>query len=196
MIGAYLPGFEPSPVNVSPAVPTAPAATVWYGSSKSDEWYTPRPIIDAVLATMGGIDLDPCADPGRRVPAERHFTIADDGLACDWWGRVFLNPPYCGQQLGRWVRYLMYQLREGHVTQAITLTPARTDTRWFQYLWRANALCFVTGRVHFDGPDGPGPTSATFPTVLSYFGRRRARFATAFTYLGEVMYPRRKGEIR
>ncbi|MDP8929537.1 MAG: phage N-6-adenine-methyltransferase [Actinomycetota bacterium] len=59
------------------------------------EWYTPRPYLDAAVAVMGAIDLDPasCDLAQRNVRAVRYFTTEDDGLRQDWWGRVWLNPP-------------------------------------------------------------------------------------------------------
>lgn len=58
----------------------------------SDEWYTPRELVDS----LGEFDLDPCA-PVKRLwdTAKKHFTKEDDGLSKDWEGkRVWLNPPY------------------------------------------------------------------------------------------------------
>ena len=62
-------------------------------TSTSAEWYTPPSVIDRVLAVLGHIDLDPCAEPGRRVPATVHLTAEEDGLTRAWHGRVYLNPP-------------------------------------------------------------------------------------------------------
>ena len=63
-------------------------------STDTDERFTPFWVLDLVVEVMGGIDLDPCADPRKRVPATRHFTKEDDGLEQNWSGRVFLNPPF------------------------------------------------------------------------------------------------------
>ena len=59
----------------------------------SVEWYTPPEIFTALGLAF---DLDPCSPgPGKSfVPARRHYTVADDGLAVArsasflaWWSR-------------------------------------------------------------------------------------------------------------
>lgn len=61
-------------------------------SSKSAEHYTPPAIVKAVVQVFGVIDLDPCADPGKLIPALRHYTKADDGLSQFWNSAIYLNP--------------------------------------------------------------------------------------------------------
>lgn len=58
-------------------------------SVASDEWYTPPYITKA----LGEFDLDPCAARGW-ITAKNHLYKEDDGLANEWHGRVWLNPPY------------------------------------------------------------------------------------------------------
>ena len=59
----------------------------------NDECYTPQWVFDALGITF---DLDVCAPIGGTgiVPADRHYSIEDDGLIKPWTGRVWLNPPY------------------------------------------------------------------------------------------------------
>src|SRR5262245_61092057 len=72
-------------------------------SSDTPEHYTPEKIIRAVVACLGGVDLDPCSNCGQpNVPAARHYTVKDDGLAQLWSGRVYMNPPY-GRGIAAWV---------------------------------------------------------------------------------------------
>ena len=51
-------------------------------SHESTEHYTPQYILDAVIACMGTIDLDPRSNNREipNVPAARHFTARDNGL--------------------------------------------------------------------------------------------------------------------
>ncbi len=103
-------------------------------SSDSPEWYTPPHIVAAVVETLATIDLDPCSNLGTpNVPARRHFTADDDGLAQPWVGRVYMNPPY-GREIGAWVEKLAHEYEAGRVTEAIALVPARVDTAWWRRL--------------------------------------------------------------
>ncbi len=152
-------------------------------TSASAEWYTPPSIIDRVLAVLGHIDLDPCAEPGRRVPAAVHLTVEEDGLAQAWHGRVYLNPPY-GRAIGRWVGKLCEEYAAGQVEAAIALLPARPDTQWWK-LTRGYPRCHVEGRLKFSEQKN----SATFPSALVYFGPDPERFARVFREVGEVVIP-------
>lgn len=69
------------------------------GKQTTDEWYTPRTIVEA----FGEFDLDPCAPSHNFYTARRCFTKADDGLSKEWHGRVWLNPPYSRPLICRFV---------------------------------------------------------------------------------------------
>lgn len=57
----------------------------------SVEWYTPKSLFDALGVRF---DLDPACAAGAPVPADYTYTKAHDGLAHEWFGHVWLNPPY------------------------------------------------------------------------------------------------------
>lgn len=166
-------------------------STVHY-SSATAEWLTPKTIIGLVLSTFQGpIDLDPCSEvpaPGQpyNVPALRRFTAADDGLVHPWLaGTVWMNPPY-GRAIGEWVWNLVDEYFHTHFASAIALLPARTDTKWWQFI-RDYPVCFVRGRLHFVGGSGPAP----FPSAIVYLGPSVERFAQVFGEIGDV-WERRK----
>ena len=129
----------------------------------TDTWLTPPEI----LADLGPFDLDPCAalmQPWRT--AAKQYTIEDDGLAQDWDGFVWLNPPF-GPDAEKWLARL------GGYVHGIALVPARTETRWFvSQIWdKADALYFLHGRPHFhliDGARAKGNSGA--PIVLVAYG--------------------------
>lgn len=153
-------------------------------SSDTSEWYTPKRVLDAVVAALGEIDLDPCADHGRSVPATTHYTETDDGLAQEWAGRVYMNPPY-GRTIGAWTERLVAEFHAGRVTEAIALLPARIETDWF-YALEAVWFCNIEGRLAFSDHE----TSAPFPSVAVYLGQEGDQFGEAFVALGDV-YERR-----
>ena len=69
----------------------------------SDEWYTPKEILDA----LGKFDLDPCAPIRPLWPtAEVMYDQNIDGLSQIWEGRVWLNPPYSRPLIELFVRKL------------------------------------------------------------------------------------------
>jgi DNA polymerase-1 len=155
-------------------------------SSASEEWYTPPEILQAVQACLGPIELDPCSNSptAPNVPAARHYTTVDDGLAREWSAAtVFLNPPY-GRVIAAWVAKLLAEYAAGRVREAITLVPARTDTAWFRPLF-AHPVCYVRGRLKFSG----SPNAAPFPSALVYLGANPERFRQAVLHLGTVTYP-------
>lgn len=85
-------------------------------------WLTPPHITNA----LGAFDLDPCAAPSPRPwpTAARHIELPEDGLAADWDGRVWLNPPY---SFAAW-KWLAKLAEHGRGT---ALVFARTETAGF-----------------------------------------------------------------
>jgi hypothetical protein len=154
--------------------------SVWEAAGKSDEWYTPRYIFDALGCRF---DHDVAAAPGGcHVPAlyyERH-----DGLGCEWRGFVWMNPPFGGRNaLGPWLKKFF---NHGN---GIALTPDRTSAPWFRlYAPRAWSMLFLP-RVKFERPDGSVGKSPSTGTTLwaagmnGHIALRRAR------HLGVWMLP-------
>ena len=161
-------------------------------SSNSDEWLTPPEIVQAVLAVLGEIDLDPCSNARREqanVPARNHIIKTDDGLTRRWLGRIYMNPPY-GDAVSLWVAKLTRDLQAGEVEEAIALVAARTDTAWFSKLADAALICFVRGRLRFGAADGSKlATGAPFPSALFYLGPHREKFARVFREIGSLFVP-------
>lgn len=143
-------------------VPSATHSTKPY-RGVTDDWITPRSIIDA----LGHFDLDPCACIPQPWPtAEAMWTRNDDGLSRDWFGSVWLNPPY-GPDAEKWISRLA---KHGN---GVALIFARTETRWFfDTVWsHADAVMFIKGRLHFHYPDGTrAKGNAGGPNVLAAYG--------------------------
>jgi hypothetical protein len=111
---------------------------------KSCEWYTPPYIIQA----LGRFDLDPCcADKKFLKTADTIYS--KDGLEKEWYGRVWLNPPY-GKYIGSWIQKL------ANHGNGICLIFARTETKFFhRFIWNsASGIFFFYGRLHFYDSNG------------------------------------------
>ena len=79
-------------------------------SSLTDEWATPRYLFD-VLDKEFHFDLDVCADESNHKCA-RFFTKEQDGLAQEWKGVCWMNPPY-GRTIGAWMKKAYESSRGG-----------------------------------------------------------------------------------
>ena len=137
----------------------------------SDDYYTPA----WVFERMGiEFDLDVCSPPGGLpwIPARRYFTMADDGLAQPWAGRVWMNPPY--SDASRWVRRFI-----AHGDGICLVTHAKSF--WHSELWdSADALSQPPRRVVFvNGGDG----DVSLPTFFAAFGEECVE---AISRLGRV----------
>ena len=91
----------------------------------SDDYYTPKWIFDALGLHF---DLDVASPPHpTHVPCDRYLTQADDGLTADWYGRVWMNPPFSrpAPWIHRW-------LDHGNGVCVIIISKSHA----FQRLWR------------------------------------------------------------
>ena len=139
-----------------------PALTSGMTSSLTDNWPTPSYVFDR-LNDEFHFTLDVCADDLNHK-CDRYFTKEIDGLAQEWTGTCWMNPPY-GRTIGQWVKKAYDAARGGAVV--VCLLPARTDTRWWRdYVMCASELRFISGRVKF----GNANTGAPFPSVVAIFG--------------------------
>lgn len=135
-------------------------------AAKSTTWLTPPPIISA-LGGAESFDLDPCGFPGWAT-ARHLICTPDDGLAADWFGRVYLNPPYTSGEIGDWLGKLADHGR------GAALIFARTETEAFQsqVFDRASGVLWLAGRLHFHRPDGTrAKANAGAPSVLVAYGQ-------------------------
>lgn len=139
----------------------------WETNGKSDEWYTPRYIFDALNCTF---DLDPAnaAIGGAHVPCA--LSYGHEGLTKNWRGFVWLNPPFGGRN--GIVPWLERMAQHGN---GIALVPDRTSAPWFQdYASRAKAALFISPKVKFERPDGTRGESPSTGTALLGYGERAA----------------------
>jgi hypothetical protein len=77
------------------------------------------------ITAIGPFDLDPCAANPRPWDCA-HINWSTHGLEREWFGTVFLNPPYNRYVVSAWISKLA---RHG---KGIALLHARTEVEWFE----------------------------------------------------------------
>ncbi len=115
----------------------------------SDNWYTPKWIIDE----LGPFDCDPCAAPADVRPfqiAPTQWTEKDDGLTKDWNGVVYMNPPYSRVLLRKFCEKMT-----AHGNGIALLINRQDNLLWQEVIFpTAASMIFMRNRVKFIRPDG------------------------------------------
>lgn len=160
-------------------------------NSGENEWYTPAEYIDAARGAMGEIDCDPASSKlaNRTVRAELYFTAEENGIASEWNGRVWMNPPYAQPLCQQFCSALVAKYQSKEIEQACVLVNNATETAWFQEMLSiCAAICLVKGRVRFLDVEG-NPGAPLQGQAVLYFGRRQATFQKNFEKFGRVFVP-------
>ena len=115
---------------------------------KSDEWFTPRYVFDA-LGERFDLDVAAPVNGPRHVPADRWFWCG--GQIEPWFGFVWMNPPFGHQSTKRVWLGRFFDHGNG-----IALVPDRTSAPWFQeFAPRATtSILWVSPKIKFERPDG------------------------------------------
>lgn len=156
-------------------------------NSGNNEWYTPPEYIAAARSVMGDIDLDPASSPlaNKTVCADVYYTESDNGLSRQWAGRVWMNPPYASDLIGKFCEKLADHYVSGDVTQAIVLVNNATETAWFnQLITVSDAVVFTKGRVKFLDMDGNRTGAPLQGQAVIYMGDNPDGFLNQFSAFG------------
>lgn len=112
---------------------------------KTDEWYTPKYVFDA-LGCVFDVDVAHPRDCPTFVPARR--LIVEDSLTVPWSGFVWMNAPFGGRNgLEPWLTKFFAH------GSGIALTPDRTSAPWFRDAWAKTDLVLFTPKIRFHRPD-------------------------------------------
>ena len=130
-------------------------------SSATDDWATPMHLFRQ-LDYEFGFDVDVCASADN-AKCRRFYSKEDDGLAQDWRGVCWMNPPY-GDTIGRWMQKAYESSQQGGAT-VVCLVPARTDTAWWHDWAMKGEVRFLRGRLKFGGAKDGAP----FPSAVVIF---------------------------
>ena len=136
-------------------------------SSDNHCWGTPQYIYDELNKEFA-FTLDACAD-STNYKHPNYFSEQDNALTKDWFGRVFMNPPY-GRVIGEWIKKA-YLESQTNAEVVVCLIPARTDTAyWHDYVMKGE-IRFIRGRLKFEDGNRKAAQSAPFPSAIVIFGR-------------------------
>lgn len=130
------------------------------------EWLTPPELVKM----LGEFDLDPCTPISPPfVHATSNFNLNHDGLTKEWFGRVYMNPPY-GRGMEKWIEKLKIH------GNGIALIFARTETKcFFNHIWEdADAILFVKGRIKFYNLQGKQMGTPGAPSIFIAYGNENA----------------------
>lgn len=163
-------------------------AHVSYGTGEN-EWYTPKEYIELAVKVMGHIDLDPASTKEVNViiKAGKYYDKESDGLKQDWFGNIWVNPPYAQPLVDKFATKLVEEYKRKHVNQAIVLVNNATETKWFQGICSvASAICFPLGRVKFWSPNNEISAPLQGQAVI-YIGDNNVSFCEEFVKIGLVV---------
>ncbi|WP_313374290.1 DNA N-6-adenine-methyltransferase [Chishuiella sp.] len=135
---------------------------------KTDEWYTPKYIFDALEVSYFDLDV---AHPCQKtfVPALNFYT--EDSLNKEWFGFVWMNPPWCKTKSKiNWIKKFINH------ANGLALMPDSTSSEWWQYFAKnSDAVLFTSKRVCFIKPDNTKGDSPANGTTLFAIGEKAVR---------------------
>ena len=138
---------------------------------KNDECYTPKWIFDQ-LGLVFDLDVAHPIDYQTYVPAKVKYTIKDDGLSKEWFGNVWMNPPY--SKPSPWVNKFIEHKR------GIAMLPL-SQSYWSKEIWNAaDAITLTERQPKFLRPDG-SEQGVRFPTFLFALGEENVEALQNFT---------------
>lgn len=151
-------------------------------NSGDNEWYTPAEYIEAARKVMGSIDLDPASNEyaNETVKASTFYTEETNGLDKEWFGNIWMNPPYSTALIKEFAE----KLANSTFRQAIVLVNNATDTAWFKLLiQKAKAVVFTTGRIRFEKRNGSKGAPLQGQAFI-YYGDNVEKFLEVFEAFG------------
>lgn len=156
-----------------------------YDSTRED-YKTPTWIVDKLLAiaNIPFFDMDVCCSE-ENIPAR--FNVINglyDGLAIEWYGNCFLNPPFRDTQ--KWVRKAVSETDKNN-TEVYCILPAdRLETKYYQEYILQNPHCcfaFLPQKVGFVIPGHEHePVIPSQKIMIVIFSKRAAELVSNWNY--------------
>jgi len=158
-------------------------------SNKTDEWSSPRELVEPIADTIGGFDLDPCSGAESSPFADATYTESDNGLAQSWHGSVWVNPPYSA--MSKWTEKVVSESSHDAVDSILYLCKGDSSTDWWQEaVTSAEYVVTIDHRLKF----GDGDNSAPFASHIFVFGEVSDRVIEKLKQFGCVLQPLTRGD--
>lgn len=155
-----------------------------FTSQKTDEWSSPREIVEPLDEAIGGFDLDPCSGAESSPFAAETYTESDDGLSQPWHGSVWVNPPYSG--VSEWVEKAAFEVHDGDAETVVFLCKGDSSTEWWHCaVSESECVLAIDRRLSF----GSGDNSAPFASHVIIFGEVSKTLVSEMEAHGEVLVP-------
>ncbi len=147
----------------------------WEVNGKSDEWYTPKYIFDALGCEFDTDVASPVDRALCHVPA-KHF-VTENSLDIRWNGFVWCNPPFGGRNgISPWLDKMADH------ENGIVLTPDRSSASWWQKAaGECDSMLMVHHKIKFISNNG-------------YIGTKPANGTTLFAYGTKALFALRRAE--
>lgn len=134
-------------------------------------WATPPGMVKLIAHLIGlagdAFDLDVCALPAT-AKARRFYTPDDNGLAQEWAGACWCNPPFKIQEVRQWSAKVIHEVAAGRARLSTFLDPPKSDQDWW-HLMLASGLVTgqidCRGRINFLDEFGRPATAQSEPTT-------------------------------
>lgn len=157
------------------------------GVTSSDEYYTPKHIIDS----LGCFDLDPATPKNPKWQTARvMYTKEDDGLNKEWFGRVFLNPPYSKPLVEQFIKKMA---EHGN---GIALIMPKLGTKLFRETIypSCSAIYILAERIKFYDENWKQQKSPICQSMLVAFGKENIEAIRNSGLKGMMLIPERVEE--
>lgn len=130
----------------------------------TDDWYTPKWVFDGLKIEFD-IDVASPGDGTDHVPTKQRFTIEDDGLAQNWYGVIWCNPPYSAPK--KWC------YRYANHPDGLILIRADLSTEGpYTALKASDAIWVPDGRLQFVNGRGKKSGGVNFSTIMLGRGKQ------------------------
>jgi phage N-6-adenine-methyltransferase len=163
------------------------------GDGSSDEYATPPWLWRKVARPLDGFDVDPASGAESTPIAETRYTVDENGLEQSWEGGIWLNPPFgdkssfAESKREDWLVKARQEVNRDEVRTVTVLLPVDTSTSWFhEHVVEASIICFLNGRIEFEGEKAEATGNTSFASSLAVFGDPPEELANVLEDIGAV----------